>query len=74
MSKPMISQTLTKLFTEWYSLKYNKAVGVYINTMKWTFLFKFRLLTSLFLITSLQVNKEKLLINIFSLFPFIHAV
>ena len=42
-------------------------VGLYINTMKTTFLFKFWFLTSTFQITSLQVNKEKLLIDSFIL-------
>ena len=34
-------------------------VGVYINTMKTTFLFEFWFITSISLITSLQVNKER---------------
>ena len=35
-------------------------VGDYINIMKTTFLFKFKLLTSFFRMTSLQAIKEKL--------------
>ena len=52
-------------------------VGIYINTMKTTFLFKFLLLTTFFRITSLQVTKEKgFLIESFTwlLFLCYHAV
>ena len=52
-----------------YHLCYSTVLDVYNNTMKTTFLFKFCWLTSFFQITIFQVNKEKLIIDSFSLFP-----
>ena len=43
------------------------------DTMKTTFLFKFGFRTSFSQFLSLQVNTEKLLIDIFSLFPYLYV-
>ena len=53
---------------------FTTVVGVYSNTMKTNFLLKFWFLTSFDQITLLQVNKEILLMDSFSLFLCFTAV
>ena len=55
----------------WNNFPRNWFIGDNINIMKKTFLFKFLFLKRFFRITSLQINKEKLIIGRFSWFPFL---
>ena len=68
----LLSKKYSYIIPFWFLIStfFNKMVGVNINTIKTTFLYNkddfsisvFKFLTSFFQITSLKVNKEKLLI------------